>query len=69
MASGVKVITPVELTVYVPTFATTTVVAVQFGDTSAGDADTLHSLTEFAVIVAPDDAVSFVNKFIVWGKP
>ena len=52
-------------TAYVPTPATTSVVAVQFGATSTGP----HNFVKAALIVAGGAAVSFANKSIVWGMP
>jgi hypothetical protein len=60
------------LTTYEPTPETTTGVpagTLQFGDTSAGFAETLQSLIEDFVIVAALDAISFVVKSIVCVAP
>ena len=58
LETGLKVITPAESTEYVPTPATVTVDAVQFGATSGVAADTSQSFTEVGSRVEPDVGVS-----------
>ena len=64
--------TPAELTAYEPTPATVTAVpsgTVQLGATSAGVRETLQSLIEVFVKVAPGDAASFNVRSIDCATP
>jgi hypothetical protein len=71
--TGVKVITPVALTLYVPTFGTVTDVAVQLGEVSPSE----HNLTEAASKLTwetpeiPGLSVpcGLVIKLTVWARP
>lgn len=69
MAAGVNVMTPAELTEYVPTFGTVMVdpaATVQLFGVCAGVVVGLHRRTVDADNVAPVPAVSFVRMFFVW---
>ena len=69
LESGVNVTDPFEFTEYVPWFAMTTLVAVQFGEVCGGLLAGSQSLTLLGTSEPPEAAESLPRMEITWATP